>query len=61
MCSKEKQHGWNNPGKSLDDLSSIEEASDLVRRGSSGVAGSMMLLSSCQRMHAPYTQVSDLS
>ncbi|XP_057548295.1 uncharacterized protein LOC130826744 isoform X2 [Amaranthus tricolor] len=54
--SKEKQHGWNNPGKSLDDLSSIEEASDLVRRGSSGVAGSMMLLSSCQRMHAPYTQ-----
>ncbi|CAO2824834.1 unnamed protein product [Amaranthus hypochondriacus] len=54
--SKEKQDGWNNPGKSLNDLSSIEEASDLVRRGSSGVAGSMMLLSSCQRMHAPYTQ-----
>ncbi|KAG9453607.1 hypothetical protein H6P81_006511 [Aristolochia fimbriata] len=26
------------------------------RRGSSGFAGSMMLLNSCQRMHAPYTQ-----
>ncbi|KAL2899314.1 Rab3 GTPase-activating protein catalytic subunit [Bienertia sinuspersici] len=38
------------------DLHVIEGASDRIRRGSAGVAGSMMLLSSCQRMHAPYTQ-----
>ncbi|PHT46698.1 hypothetical protein CQW23_15856 [Capsicum baccatum] len=27
-----------------------------IRRGSSGVVGSMMLLKSCQNMHAPFTQ-----
>lgn len=30
--------------------------SDSIRRGSAGVVGSMMLLRSNQRMHAPYTQ-----
>jgi hypothetical protein len=32
--------------------------SDCTRRGSAGVVGSMMLLKSNQRMHAPFTQVS---
>ena len=32
--------------------------SDCIRRGSTGVVGSMMLLKSHQRMHAPSTQVS---
>ncbi|PHT62932.1 hypothetical protein T459_33219 [Capsicum annuum] len=30
--------------------------STCIRRGSSGVVGSMMLLKSCQNMHAPFTQ-----
>jgi hypothetical protein len=32
--------------------------SDYIKRGSAGVVGSMMLLKSNQRMHAPFTQVS---
>ncbi|KAI3993514.1 hypothetical protein MKX01_002527 [Papaver californicum] len=32
------------------------DSSDQIRRGSAGVAGSMMLINSYQRMHAPYTQ-----
>lgn len=33
------------------------EQSDCVRKGSSGVVESIMLLHSNQMMHAPYTQV----
>ncbi|XP_065880724.1 uncharacterized protein [Euphorbia lathyris] len=34
----------------------VLESSDLTRRGSAGVVGSMMLLKSHQKMHAPFTQ-----
>lgn len=38
-------------------LSASSKSSDSIRKGSSGVVGSMMLLKSHQSMHAPYTQV----
>lgn len=38
-------------------LSAGSKSSGVIRRGSAGVVGSMMLLKSCQSMHAPYTQV----
>ncbi|KAF5199426.1 Rab3 gtpase-activating protein catalytic subunit [Thalictrum thalictroides] len=46
------------PGTGPDeDLASADlSPSDKLRRGSAGVIGSMMLLKSYQRMHAPYTQ-----
>ncbi|XP_050220948.1 uncharacterized protein LOC126671238 isoform X2 [Mercurialis annua] len=37
-------------------LYSDQKASDRSRRGSAGVVGTIMLLNSCQSMHAPFTQ-----
>ncbi|GAV66569.1 Rab3-GTPase_cat domain-containing protein [Cephalotus follicularis] len=40
-----------------EDVGSAEHyPSGCIRKGSAGVVGSMMLLKSCQSMHAPYTQ-----
>ncbi|KMT05404.1 hypothetical protein BVRB_7g175320 isoform C [Beta vulgaris subsp. vulgaris] len=51
-----RKDGLDNTGEAHNDLKILEVASDRIRKGSAGVSGSMMLLSSCQRMHAPFTQ-----
>ncbi|KAJ8423948.1 hypothetical protein Cgig2_014424 [Carnegiea gigantea] len=43
-------------GEKVKESNALELAADRIRRGSAGVAGSMMLLTSCQRMHVPFTQ-----
>lgn len=54
--SKKRRDVMDDTQEALMNLNALEVASDRIRRGSAGVAGSMTLLSSCQRMHAPFTQ-----
>lgn len=46
----------SNISKSDYKIKSNKESSDKIRRGSAGDVGTMMLLNSRQRMHAPFTQ-----
>lgn len=54
--SKGGQDGLCDAGEITEDTNALEMASDRIRRGSVGIAGSMMLLNSRQRMHVPFTQ-----
>ncbi|XP_021851525.1 uncharacterized protein [Spinacia oleracea] len=54
--SRKRQDGLDDTQEASNDLNALEVASDRIRRGSAGGAGSMTLLSSCQRMHVPFTQ-----
>ncbi|XP_074267812.1 uncharacterized protein LOC141591404 isoform X2 [Silene latifolia] len=54
---RQKQDGlYDDTGEMHKDVSALELASDCIRRGSTGVVRSMMLLGSRQRMHVPFTQ-----
>uniref|UniRef100_A0A803LCV6 Rab3 GTPase-activating protein catalytic subunit n=1 Tax=Chenopodium quinoa TaxID=63459 RepID=A0A803LCV6_CHEQI len=53
---RKRQDDLNDTQEAVNDLNALDVASDRIRRGSAGVAGSMTLLSSCQKMHAPFTQ-----
>ncbi|KAK9756769.1 hypothetical protein RND81_01G120100 [Saponaria officinalis] len=53
---RQKQDGLSDTGEMHNDANALELASDRIRKGSSSVVGSMMLLGSCQRMHVPFTQ-----
>uniref|UniRef100_A0A803MW86 Rab3 GTPase-activating protein catalytic subunit n=1 Tax=Chenopodium quinoa TaxID=63459 RepID=A0A803MW86_CHEQI len=53
---RKRRDDLNDTQEAVNDLNALDVASDRIRRGSAGVAGSMTLLSSCQKMHAPFTQ-----
>uniref|UniRef100_A0A7C9DLH1 Rab3 GTPase-activating protein catalytic subunit n=1 Tax=Opuntia streptacantha TaxID=393608 RepID=A0A7C9DLH1_OPUST len=56
-CKGGDHHGpYYDTGEKGKDSNALEVAADRIRRGSAGVVGSMMLLNSCQRMHAPFTK-----
>ncbi|KAL9238906.1 hypothetical protein vseg_013274 [Gypsophila vaccaria] len=55
-ADRQKQDGLCDTAEMHSDSNALELASDRIRKGSSGVVGSMMLLGSCQRMHVPLTQ-----